>query len=110
MNCLYKIHMNGSLGNTLLYFSNSNNKYIARNLLEDILLFTFSVVRCSAFTFSSEMFLQFAKTVEFFRIFFLVVSRILILPQKTSKKIFHDPGSKCHTCTTPGVWGSIPME
>lgn len=60
MNCPYKIHMNGSLGNTFLPFSNSSNKYIARNLLEDVL----------HFTFSSEMFLQFAKVVELFRIFF----------------------------------------
>lgn len=71
MNCPYKIHMNSSLGNTFLHFSNSSNKYIAMNLLEDVL----------HFTFSSETLLQFAEVVEYFRIvFFKVVSHILILP------------------------------
>lgn len=67
---------------------------ILRSLLEDVL----------HFTLSSETFLQFAKVVEFFRIFlFLVVSCILMLPQKTPKKDFYDAGSKCHFCTTPVV-------
>lgn len=67
------------------------------------------------FTFSSETFLQFAKVVEFFRtvvffFFFLVMSCILILPQKIPKKNFHDSGSKGHFCTTLVVWGSVPRE